>query len=121
MSNNLDILDSEMIELDKVLNAWAVRQQGSRRDLEAFRRGAIEKAAQCGFKLNVLTYDTTEAGTFAFEFEIVGRLENKAFDYDKMVYEVTNNILELPNQDKGFIKSPTGAEKAAAHTKPHKH
>lgn len=121
MSSNLDILDSEMIELDKVLNSWAAQQQGLRRDLEAFRRGAIDKAAQCGFKLNVLTYETNQEGVFAFEFEITGRTESKAFDYDRMVYEVTNNILELPNQDKGFIKSPTGAEKAAAHTKPHKH
>jgi hypothetical protein len=121
MSNNLDILDSELIELDRVLMSWASNQQMSRRDLESFRRGAIEKAARCGFTLNVLTYETTQEDVYAFEFEITGRVDKKSFDYDRMVHEVTNNILELPNQDKGFIKSPTGAEKAAAHTKPHKH
>jgi hypothetical protein len=117
----LNILDSEIDALQRGPFAWAREQQEKGNvDLESFRKEAVNRFAECGFRVNVLTYATDIQGVYAFDFELIGRTEKKAFDFDRMVYEVTNNILELPGEEKGFIKSPTGAEKAAAQHR-HKH
>lgn len=116
----LNILDSEIIAIDEGPVKWAKQQQSTSMDLEAFRRGVIEKFADVGFLANVLCYETTEKGVYAFDFEIYGRTERKEFDFDRMVHEVTSNLLDDPDQEKGFIASPMGAEAAAAQHR-HKH
>ena len=37
--------------------------------------------------------------------DITGRVLGSFFDPDRQVHEVTSNLLELPGQEKGFIKS----------------
>lgn len=117
----IDLYDSDIIKIDEGPMKWMVAKQNTSMSLESFRRGAVEQFAEVGFLANVKTYETSEAGTFQFEVEILGRVDSKfVFDKDRMVHEVTNNLLNEPGIDKGFIKSPTGAEAAAAHVK-HKH
>lgn len=117
----IDIYDSDIIKIDEGPMKWMVSKQGTGMDLESFRRGAVEQFAEVGFHANVKTYETSEAGTYQFEVEILGRVDPKfVFDNDRMVHEVTHNILDEPGVEKGFIKSPMGAEAAAARYK-HKH
>lgn len=114
-----DLYDSDIIAIEKGPLAWMREKQRSSMDLEDFRRTAIGKFAEIGIKADVLTYDTTEEGVFAFDIEIQGRLDNRTFDYDRMVHEVTNNILELPDQDGGVIKFDP--HKLATTAAKHKH
>lgn len=100
----IDLYDSEILELEKVLE-WMRKRQGQRMDLEDFRRAAKEKFAEAGFKVDIRVFTTTEEGVYHFEPQIEGRIEKREFDYDRMVHEVTGNILELPDQDKGVIKA----------------
>lgn len=121
MSNPLpNLYDSDILAIEKGPMAWMQTQQRSRRHLDDFVRGAKEKFAEIGFNANIKTYDTNEDGTFAFEVEILGRLENRAFDYDRQVHEVTNNILELPDQAGGVIKTDEAMLRVARNQK-HKH
>jgi hypothetical protein len=117
----IDIYDSDIVKIDEGPMKWMVSKQGTGMSLESFRRGAVEQFAEVGFRANVKTYETTEAGTYAFEVEILGRVDPKfVFDNDQMIHEVTRNVLDDPDQETGFIKSPMGTEAAAARQK-HKH
>lgn len=103
MSDLLNILDSEIDALGNVV-AWAQGQRTKgRTSMESFRRAAVEKFAEVGFTANVKAYETNEKDVYAFEFEITGRIEKKDFDFDQMRYEVRNNILGIPGQEKGEL------------------
>lgn len=117
----IDIYDSDVIAIDQGPMKWMVAKQGTGMDLESFRRGAVEQFAEIGFDATVKCFETDEAGTYAFDVEINGRIDPKfRFDNDRMIHEVVNNLLDDPDAEKGFIKSPDGAEAAAARHK-HKH
>lgn len=115
-----EIHDSDILEMEKVYR-WMVDQQHKRRDLENFRREIIERFHQAGFVVNVLTYNTTEPEVYSFEVEVLRKVERKAFDYDKQVHEVVNNLLDLPDQAGGWIKADEGMKEAAKRAKEHKH
>lgn len=106
----IDLNDSDLLALEKV-DQWARHRQKSRRDIDQFTRDLEEQINNAGFTCNVKVYDTNQEGVYGFELEITGRTGASVFDPDKQVWEVTNNILELPGQDKGFIKTD-GAAKA---------
>lgn len=122
-SGHVELYDSDLLKMEKGPLRWMQSKQGTAMDLEGFRRAAVEQFAEAGFEVNVKCYDTNQDGMFAFDVDIVRRVEAKfSFDYDKMIHEVTNNILEIPGQEKGFIKAPAGAEaRKIAQMKPHKH
>ncbi len=101
---SVEINDSEMLKLEKIIN-WAKGQQESRRDIDQFTKDIRERINNVGFECEVKVYDTEQADVYAFDIEINGRLGGSAFDPDRQVHEVTNNLLELPGQDKGFIAS----------------
>lgn len=93
MSELLDIHDSEIIRLEAVKKALMERQ-ATVVNLEAFRKEAIERFAQAGFDVFVQCYETDQVGAFAFDIDILGRIEGD-FDPDRQVHEVTNDLLEL--------------------------
>lgn len=100
----LNILDSEVAQLGEVV-AWAQEQrEKGRTSMESFRKAVVEKFAAVGFRAKVKCYETTEKDTYAFDFEILGRVENKPFDFDRMVHEVRSNVLGLPG-DHSVIKT----------------
>lgn len=105
-----DINDSELLRLEKV-NDWAAAQQGKSLNIDQFTKDLEEQVNKIGFTCTVKVYDTDQEGAYAFELEITGRTAGSVFDPDRQVYEVTNNILELPGQDKGFIPSKEGLDK----------
>lgn len=122
MTNPLtDLYDSDILAIEKGPLAWMQSQQRMAKDLDNFVRAAKDKFEDIGIRANIKTYDTNEDGTFAFEVEILGRTERRDFDYDRMVHQVTNNILELPDQDGGIIKTDEAMLKAAQKSFRHGH
>lgn len=99
----IDLYDSDILAIERGPLAYMKSKQFERMDLEEFRVAAKEKFEQLGFWVNVKCYDTDQSDVYAFDVEIMGKLENKPFDYDRMVHEVTRNVLELPDQAGGFI------------------
>lgn len=118
----VELNDSDLLELEKV-NKWAAKYSGRRMSIDQFARDLEEKINQAGFKCEVKVFDTDQAEVYAFEVELNGRTFG-VFDPDQMVYEVANNVLELPGQDKGFIKTKDAAAALLNREKPkggHKH
>lgn len=103
---SIDLNDSEILAIERGPLAYAQKHQGSHRNLEDFRRAVIAQFGELGLQANVLCYDTNQPGCYAWEFEIVGRVPGfGTFDPDRQVHEVVNNILELRDQDAGWIKT----------------
>lgn len=102
----IDLNDSEIIALEKGPLAFMQAQQGKHKDLESFRRAAIHAFNEVGFQVTINVYETNQEGCYAFEPVVTGRVPgSKGFDPDRQVHEVVNNILELPDQQEGFIKT----------------
>lgn len=112
----VNLYDSDIDRIHRGPLAWMRAQSGKRMDLEDFRKTAVEKFADIGFRTNVKCYETNEADTYIFEAEIQERLGKKEFDYDRQIHEVVNNYLDLPGEEKGFVKTSEGMEKVM-----HKH
>lgn len=90
---SIDLYDHDLLAIDKGPVAWMTRHQGSSMGLEHFRRAAEEQFAEVGFRATVKCYETNEAGTYAFDIEINGRIEKHDFDFDRQVHEVTSGVL----------------------------
>jgi hypothetical protein len=121
LTANLDIHDSEIIQIEKGPLAWARTKQFSRMELEDFRRTMVEKFQDIGFGVNVKCYDTDVPDVYAFDIEINRRLRGN-FDPDQQVHEVVNNLAEIPEDEgKGWIKADEGMRAAEQAAKEHKH
>lgn len=94
VSSVIELYDSDIRAIDQGPLKWAADQQGTRRDLDDFVRGLVGRFDEIGLRTRVNTYDTSEAGTFAFEIVIQGRHEEQAFDYDRQVHEVRSGVLQ---------------------------
>lgn len=104
LTSLVDIYDSDIPRIGKVL-AWARSKQQRMVDLESFRLEVIDKFAGVGFRVDVILHSTNFDDVWYFDFEIQERLTE--FDPDRMVWEVTNDILDLGT--KGVIKSEGGS------------
>lgn len=119
LNSLVNLYDSDIDRIHRGPVAWMNSKSGSSMDLEDFRKTAVEKFAEIGFRTNVKCYETNLDGVYAFEAEIQGRLGKQDFDYDRQVHEVVNNYLNLPGEEKGFIN--TDAALAAAVKKQQSH
>lgn len=116
----INLYDSDILRIDQGPLAWMLSRQGIRMNVEEFRRTVVDKFAEIGFIAVIKTYDTTENETYAFDVEIQGRIEPHDFDFDRMVHEVQNNLLDDPDQEKGPISTrEAAAEFRAAHPDAH--
>lgn len=102
LTSMIELNDSDILKIEKVVNRLNERQWQSGVNLDAFRREAEERFAQAGFKVTVKAYTTNQEGLYAFDIEINDRLEGE-FDPDQMVHEATNDVLDLGTG--GVIKS----------------
>lgn len=121
MSDLLNILDSEVAELQRVHQELEGRTYKSH-NLHAFEREIVERFQEIGFVVDVKWYTTQADGVFAPVVEVIGRcdpLKPGEFDHDQMRHEVVNNVLGLPSQDAGLIKAPKWTEEQAKEA--HKH
>jgi hypothetical protein len=120
---DIEVNDADILRIEEGPWAYMRSVQFKRMNLEEFRKTVIEKFAEIGFRASVNAY-TTDAGADVYAFEVVvhDRLEG-AFDPDQMVHEVVSNVLELPDQDQGWIDTDQSlrAAEAAMREKPHHH
>lgn len=90
----VDIYDSEIPALEEAVAALN-EQVGQRRDLESFRQEAIERFAKAGFEVKVTAHYTRTPGLFAFDIDIIGRLDPEPFDHERQSYEVRHDVLGI--------------------------
>lgn len=120
MSELVNILDSEIKELQRVHGTLEGRTYKSH-NLAAFEREIVERFQEIGFRVDVKWYETNVAGVSSPVVEVVQRctpLRPEEFDHDQMRHEVVNNVLGLPSEDAGIIKTPetwTEAQAKAIH------
>lgn len=109
MSSELtNVLDSEIVDLQRV-QATLNERTYKRHNLAAFEREIVERFQEIGFVVDVKWYETNAPGVVVPEVEVVGRCEPVKpgeFDHDRMRHEVVNNVLGLPEEDAGVIKTP---------------
>jgi hypothetical protein len=115
LSSLIDLNDSDILTIERVVQRLNAKQ-GQRMSMDGFRREAIDRFADAGFKVNVRAYTTNQEGLYAFDIEIAERLEGQ-FDPDQMVYEATRDVLDLG--EGGVIK--TGGLTVIEGGKSHKH
>jgi hypothetical protein len=111
ISSTIQLNDSDIKRLHEGPVAWANARVGSRRNIDQFAKDFEEQVNKCGFTCEVKVYDTNQAETYSFEVEINGRTPGSVFDPDKQVHEVTSNLLELPGEQEGFVKSKEWLDK----------
>lgn len=112
MSDMLDILDSEMKEVLGVLALLRARASAKKHNYKDFEREIKGRFAEIGFLVEVSWYEFgmedqvgAVPGAAMPEVTITGRTERKEFDRDRQVHEVTSNVLGLPAEDAGVIKT----------------
>lgn len=105
LTSHVELYDSDLIAIERGPLEWMKAKQMTRVDLEGFRRAVVDQFGSIGFRVEVKVFETDQADVYAFDVEIREKLGRKEFDYDRMVHEVTHNILELPDQDGGVIKA----------------
>jgi hypothetical protein len=117
-----DINDSEILAIEKGPWAYMRSKQKNRMELEDFRRTVIDKFAEIGFKADVVAYTSNVPDVYIFEVVVRERLRGD-FDPDRQVHEVVNNILELPDQNEGWIDTDAALKQAEQHMRdsPHRH
>jgi len=112
MTDVLDVLDSEVDAIGKVLAALKDRAAAKSQNYESFEREIRDRFAQIGFTVDVSWYrygiegrPGAVEGSAMPEITITGRTDpGHVFDHDRMVHEVTNNLLGIPGQE-GIIRT----------------
>lgn len=107
---NCDIHDSEIIEIEKVVEIINTKTRDRQRiSYDALQREITERFQDIGLIVSIGWWQAGTAdgavipGMLIPEITIRDRTERKDFDHDKKVHEITNDILELG--DKGVIKA----------------
>lgn len=119
ISSIVNLYDSEFLAAEKVWKTLQDRAQGRSVDRDNLHREIHERFREIGLVVRVNWYQGGELlpdgtlraleGVYVPEISIQARTETKGqFDHDKMAWEVQNNILELPGQEKGKISMSAG-------------
>jgi len=105
-SRAIELYDSDILVVEKVLNIIKERGQDKRRDYDAFDREIKERFYDAGYIVDVKWYSTNLAEVYSPDIEIVGRTEKQGeFDHEKMAHQVTEDILELGTKGKISVTS----------------
>jgi hypothetical protein len=98
----IDLYDSEIIEVEKIIQKLNYDHVGQQRDVEGFVQRTIDMFARIGLRADVAMYTMADrqgrpVEGFMPEITIQGRINERGFefDHDKMVHEVTNDLLGL--------------------------
>lgn len=104
-TKSLDMLDSEILEIERVYDIIRARSRGSI-NYQHFQDEIKDRFADIGWVVDVVWYETNLAGVKMPEIVFKRRVERKVFDRDQMVHEVTSDILGLGTG--GVIKTDQG-------------
>lgn len=103
LTSTVELYDSDISRIDNGPLAWAREREGRMLDIDQFTKDLTEQFAHIGFGVDVQVWDTQQEGAYVFKIEIQRRLTE--WDPDQQVHEVVNNVLDLPGQDGGWIKT----------------
>jgi len=122
LTSGIDLFDSDIVRIERVLAALNAKR-GKSIPLEAFRKEVVDRFFQIGLGVDVRVWETNVAGVFAFDIQINSRSE--AFDPDRMVHEVTNDLLDLGeggviSSQKAGMRDSTPKGKASRLIVPHR-
>lgn len=102
ISSQIDLLDSDVLAIEEAVKPLQAKR-GQRMHMESFRKEILDRFAEQGFKVDVKVWDTDQPGVYAFDIDIVARMEPQPFDVERMQHEVRNDLLGLDNGAKGLI------------------
>ena len=115
MTTPIDIYDSEMVKILDVQEKLQLRARfGGPRNYNDFEREIVERFEDIGFRVQVNWHSyainkQVQVGSAMPEITITGRTDpDFAFDPDQQVHEVTSNVLDLPEEDAGVIRTDQG-------------
>jgi len=104
----IDLYDSEILKIEQVIAQLNAEDVGKRKDIDTFDRKVRELFFKIGFVVDVQCWSSRDGrgnpipDTFLFDIVIQRRLDERhEFDHDRLVHEITNDILDLG--DKGVI------------------
>ena len=123
ITSQVELHDSDILAIERGPLAWARDQAGKHLNVHQFTEDLKEQFAHIGLYVDIQVWETQMAGAYAFKGEIQRRL-GSVFDPDRQVYEVQNNILEIPGQEKGSIntgKAMKEWERERRERGPHRH
>lgn len=108
-SDVADLYDSEVEKILQVQMRLNDRARHRRHNYNDFDREIREAFAEIGFTVEVNWHEFAvgsqkQEGAMP-EVTVTGRTEDHVFDKDRQVHEVTRNVLGLPEEDAGVIKT----------------
>lgn len=106
----LDLYDHEVEEILQLQLRLNEKARYGRHNYTDFEREIRERFAGIGFTVEVSWYGFAVGGQKQDgampEVTVTGRTDQKhVFDNDRQVHEVTHNVLGLPGEDAGVIKT----------------
>lgn len=129
-----DVMDLYDTDVEKILELQLLlteKARYGRHNYTDFEREIRERFAGIGFAVEVNWYGFSRGGQVQDgampEVTVTGRTDTKhVFDPDRQVHEVTNNVLGLPSEDAGVIKTDPDTlrnlkERNAGHGHGHSH
>jgi hypothetical protein len=110
MTDVLDVYDTEVEKIFEVLTRLQDRAKFRRHNYNDFDREIREAFAEIGFTVAVNWHEFEIAGQKQEgampEVTVTGRTDTGfVFDKDRQVHEATHNVLGLPEEDAGVIKT----------------
>lgn len=97
VDSQIELHDSDILAMENGPLRWVTERSGRMLDIDQFTKDVAEQFAQIGFQVEVQVWETNERGVWAFKVLIEKRI-GAAFDPDRMVHEVQNNLLEIPGE-----------------------
>jgi hypothetical protein len=95
-SRAIELYDSDILVVEKVLNIIKERAAQRSHDYDAFDREIKERFHDAGYIVDVKWWSTDQKDLYAPDIEIIGRVDKQGeFDHEKMGHEVVNDLLEL--------------------------
>jgi hypothetical protein len=98
--------DSEIVQMQAIMQDLNSNRVGKSLDLEAFRKEVVHRFEDIGWAVDVKTFETTEPGVYAFDFELVGRTRPhpEGTDWEKFAWEVNNDVAGVEPEKKDLPK-----------------
>jgi hypothetical protein len=104
-----DLYDHDVEQILQVQMRLNDRARYRRHNYNDFDREIREAFAEIGFTVEVNWHefgvDGQKQDGAMPEVTVTGRTEQHVFDKDRQVHEVTHNVLDLPEEDAGVIKT----------------
>ncbi len=141
VNSQIELYDHDILAIESGPLAWANAQVGTARNLEDFANRLKDQFLKVGFFIyfeygqpmecrcypqhvaldQCPNLQFVQSDVFMPCITITGRVDGgQPFDYERMSWEVQNNILNIPGQEKGKIKFDE-REFLKRHGKGHKH